>query len=39
MDKKTLRRLAMGFYLKGEILYKRSFDGTLLRFLNVIDSS
>jgi hypothetical protein len=39
MDKKTLRRLAMGFYLNGEILYKRSFNGTLLRFLNVIDAS
>jgi ribonuclease HI len=34
MDKKTLRRLAMGFYLDGEIMYKRSFDGTLLRCLN-----
>jgi hypothetical protein len=34
MDKKTLRRLAMDFYLDGEILYKRSFDGTLLRCLN-----
>jgi ribonuclease HI len=29
-DKKTLRRLAIDFYLDGEILYKRSFDGTLL---------
>jgi len=24
----------MNFYLDGEILYKRSFDGTLLRCLN-----
>ena len=38
MDKKTLRRLAMDFYLDGEILYKRSFDGTLLRCLNEIDA-
>jgi hypothetical protein len=34
MDKKTLRRLAMDFYLNKEILYKISFDGTLLRCLN-----
>jgi hypothetical protein len=34
MDKKTLRRLAIDFYLDGEILYERSFDGTLLRCLN-----
>ena len=37
-DKKTLRRLAIDFYLDGEILYKRSFDGTLLRCLNEIDA-
>ncbi|XP_073262690.1 uncharacterized protein [Populus alba] len=37
-DKKTLRRLAMSFYLDGEILYKRSFDGTLLRCLNATDA-
>ncbi|XP_073259793.1 uncharacterized protein [Populus alba] len=34
MDKKTLRRLAMDFYLDREILYKRSFNRTLLRCLN-----
>jgi hypothetical protein len=28
----------MGFYLDGEILYKRSFDGTLLRCLNATDA-
>jgi ribonuclease HI len=33
-DEKTLRRMTMNFYLDGEILYKRSFDGTLLRCLN-----
>ncbi|XP_073261648.1 uncharacterized protein [Populus alba] len=38
MDKKTLRRLVMDFYLDGEILYKRSFDGTLLRCLNETDA-
>jgi hypothetical protein len=38
MDKKTLRRFAIGFYLDGEILYKRSFDGTLLRCLNATDA-
>jgi len=38
MDKKTLRRLARDFYFDGEILYKRSFDGTLLRCLNETDA-
>jgi hypothetical protein len=38
MDKKTLRRLATNFYLDGEVLYKRSFDGTLLRCLNEVDA-
>jgi hypothetical protein len=35
---KTLRRLAMDFYLDGEVLYKRSFDKTLLRYLNGVDA-
>ncbi|WRX22816.1 Integrase [Theobroma cacao] len=30
-DKKTIRRLAMNFFLDGNILYKRSKDQTLLR--------
>ncbi|XP_057969380.1 uncharacterized protein LOC131158527 [Malania oleifera] len=30
-DRKTIRRLAMGFFLDGEILYKRNHDMTLLR--------
>jgi len=34
---KTLRRLAMRFYLNGEILY-RSFNGTLLRCLDEIEA-
>ncbi|XP_057948331.1 uncharacterized protein LOC131144003 [Malania oleifera] len=29
-DRKTIRRLAMGFFLDGEILYKRNHDMTLL---------
>jgi hypothetical protein len=35
---KTLRRLAMRFYLNGEILYNRSFNGTLLRCLDEIEA-
>ena len=31
VNKKTIRKLAMTFFLSGEILYKRSQDGTLLR--------
>lgn len=31
---KALRRIAMDYYLDGEILYKRSFDGILLKSLN-----
>ena len=31
---KTLRRMAMNFYMDREILYKRSFDKILLRCLN-----
>ena len=38
MDKKTLRRLVIDFYLDGKILYKKSFDGTLLRCLNETDA-
>ncbi|XP_054781968.1 uncharacterized protein LOC129289189 [Prosopis cineraria] len=30
-NKKTIRRMAMNFFLSGDILYKRTFDGTLLR--------
>ncbi|PKI47176.1 hypothetical protein CRG98_032431 [Punica granatum] len=29
-DRKTLRRLAIHYFLSGEILYRRSFDSTLL---------
>jgi hypothetical protein len=31
---KTLQRLALNYYLDGEIMYKRSLDGTLLRYLD-----
>ena len=30
-DKRTLRRLAMGFFLDGEVLYKKGKDQILLR--------
>ena len=33
-DKRTLRRLAMGFFLDGDILYKKSQDQILLRCVN-----
>jgi hypothetical protein len=31
---KTLQRLALNYYLDGEIMYKRLSDGTLLRYLD-----
>jgi hypothetical protein len=34
MDARTLRNMAMNYYLDGEILYKKSFDRNLLRFFN-----
>jgi hypothetical protein len=34
VDKKTLRRMAIEYYIDREILYKRSFDETLLRCMN-----
>jgi len=33
-DEKTLRRMVMNHYLDVDVLYKRSFDKTLLRCLN-----
>ncbi|RDY09923.1 hypothetical protein CR513_05638, partial [Mucuna pruriens] len=33
-DKRMLRRLAKGFFLSGVILYKRSADSTLLRYVD-----
>jgi hypothetical protein len=34
MGETTLRRMVMNYYLDGDVLYKRLFDGTLLRGLN-----
>jgi hypothetical protein len=39
MDKKTLRRMAIEYYIDEEILYKRSFDETLLRCLNELEAN
>jgi len=38
IDKKTLRRLAMDFYLDGETSYKKSSDRTLLRCLDDVEA-
>jgi hypothetical protein len=38
INKKTLRRLAMDFYLDREILYKKSSDRTLLRCLDDVEA-
>jgi hypothetical protein len=38
INKKTLRRLAMDFYLDREILYKKSSDRTLLRYLDDLEA-
>ncbi|XP_031393257.1 uncharacterized protein LOC116204989 [Punica granatum] len=37
-DRKTLRRLAVHYFLSGETLYRRSFDATLLRCIDVHES-
>nr|KYP31306.1 Retrovirus-related Pol polyprotein from transposon 17.6 [Cajanus cajan] len=37
-DKKTLRRLAMGFFLNGDVLYKRNHDMVLLRCVDAIEA-
>ena len=37
-DRKTLRRLAMNFFLNGEVLYKRNYDMTLLRCVNAAEA-
>ena len=39
IDKKTLRRMAMEYYIDREILYRRSFDGTLLRCLSDLEAN
>ncbi|XP_017982373.1 PREDICTED: uncharacterized protein LOC108663285 [Theobroma cacao] len=38
-DKQTLRRLAMGFFLSGEVFYKRSQDQVLLRCMDVTEAN
>ncbi|WRX13925.1 Integrase [Theobroma cacao] len=38
-DKRTLRRLAMGFFLSGEVLYKKSRDQVLLRCVDVAEAN
>ena len=37
-DKKVIRRLAMNFFLDGEILYKRTYDQVLLRCVAAKDA-
>ncbi|EOY21330.1 RNA-directed DNA polymerase (Reverse transcriptase), Ribonuclease H, putative [Theobroma cacao] len=37
-DKKTIRRLAMNFFLDGDILYKRSRDQVLLRCADLVEA-
>ncbi|PKI73962.1 hypothetical protein CRG98_005638 [Punica granatum] len=37
-DRKTLRRLAIHYFLSGEILYRHSFDSTLLRCIDEHES-
>ena len=37
-DKKTLRRLAMGFFLNGEVIYKRNHDMVLLRCIGKVEA-
>jgi hypothetical protein len=39
VDRKTLRRLAMYYYLDEEVLYKRSFNITLVKCLNEADTT
>ncbi|KAL9400896.1 hypothetical protein Peur_004745 [Populus x canadensis] len=39
IDKKTLRRIAIEYYIDKKILYKRSFDETLLRCLNELEAN
>jgi hypothetical protein len=34
MGEKTLRRMTIDYYLDEDVLYKRSFEGALLKCLN-----
>ena len=38
-DKRTLRRLATGFFMSGSILYKRNHDMSLLRCVDVKETN
>ena len=38
-DKRTLRRLAMGFFLNGDVLYKRNHDMFLLRCVDAEEAN
>ena len=38
-DKRTLRRLAAGFYMSESILYKRNHDMTLLRCMDAKEAN
>ncbi|WRX28546.1 Reverse transcriptase domain - like 10 [Theobroma cacao] len=38
-DKRTLRRLVMGFFLSGEVLYKRSRDRVFFRCVDVTEAN
>ena len=37
-DKRTLRMLAIGFFLDGEVLYKKNKDQILLRCVNTSEA-
>ena len=38
-DRKTLRRLSMSFFLTGDVLYKRNYDGVLLRCVDTKEAN
>ena len=37
-DKRTIRKLAMSFFLNGDVLYKRNYDMTLLRCVDASEA-
>ncbi|KAI4347752.1 hypothetical protein L6164_008535 [Bauhinia variegata] len=38
-NKKTISRWAAGFFLSGKVLYKRSYDGALLRCVDAVEAN
>lgn len=38
-DKRILTKLACQFFLNGEILYKKSFDGILIRYTDACEAN